>query len=36
MFISRYTVETHLRHMYDKLGVGSRVELTAELVRRAG
>ncbi len=27
MFISRRTVETHLSHVYTKLGIGSRVEL---------
>jgi DNA-binding CsgD family transcriptional regulator len=36
MYISRYTVETHLKHVYAKLGIPSRTELAAEAVRRLG
>jgi len=34
MFISRGTVKVHLSHIYAKLGLRNRSELTAELVRR--
>jgi ATP/maltotriose-dependent transcriptional regulator MalT len=29
LFISRYTVESHLKHIFAKLGIGSRAELAA-------
>ena len=34
LHLSRHTVETHLRHIYAKLAISTRVELTAEAVRR--
>jgi len=34
MFISRATVKVHLAHVFQKLDVSSRAELTAQAVRR--
>ena len=31
LFVSRYTVEDHLKHLYEKLGVNSRSELVSRL-----
>lgn len=36
LFISRRTAQTHLAHVFAKLGIASRVELAAEVARRAG
>ena len=36
LFVSRHTVESHLKHAYTKLGVASRVELAALAVREHG
>ncbi|MFF5107526.1 helix-turn-helix transcriptional regulator [Streptosporangium sp. NPDC000509] len=32
LYLSPYTVSTHLRHAFTKLGIGSRVELTELLL----
>jgi DNA-binding CsgD family transcriptional regulator len=36
LFISRRTVETHLSHVFGKVGVSSRVQLATEASRQAG
>lgn len=34
LFVSRYTIETHMRHVLSKLGAESRAEVAAEAARR--
>jgi DNA-binding CsgD family transcriptional regulator len=34
LYISRRTVQTHLAHIFTKLGISSRAQLAAEATRR--
>lgn len=34
LYVSRYTIEAHMKHVFAKLGVTSRTHLAAEYVRR--
>jgi DNA-binding CsgD family transcriptional regulator len=34
LYISRRTVQTHLAHVFTKLGISSRTQLAAEATRR--
>ena len=34
LYISHRTVQTHLSHIFTKLGISSRVQLTVEVTRR--
>jgi pimeloyl-ACP methyl ester carboxylesterase/DNA-binding CsgD family transcriptional regulator len=34
LFVSRHTVDTHLKHVFRKLGISSRSQLVAEMARR--
>lgn len=35
LFMSHHTVDAHLRHIYWKLGINSRIQLTRLLLERA-
>jgi Bacterial regulatory proteins, luxR family len=34
LYVSRRTVQTHLAHVFNKLGISSRTQLAAEATRR--
>jgi DNA-binding CsgD family transcriptional regulator len=36
LFVSHHTVATHLAHIFDKLGINSKVELAAHATRHTG
>jgi DNA-binding CsgD family transcriptional regulator len=36
LFLSRYTIDFHLRHIFDKLAVRSRVALVPLVLQHAG
>jgi ATP/maltotriose-dependent transcriptional regulator MalT len=36
LFISRHTVDSHLRHIYSKLGISTRAELATRVARQDG
>jgi Bacterial regulatory proteins, luxR family len=36
LYVSRRTVQTHLAHVFTKLGISSRAQLAAEATRRRG
>jgi DNA-binding CsgD family transcriptional regulator len=36
LFMSRHTVDSHLRHIYAKLGVSTRAELATRVARQDG
>jgi DNA-binding NarL/FixJ family response regulator len=35
-YISRRTVQTHVAHIFMKLGISSRAQLAAEMIRQPG
>ena len=36
LFVSRFTVDTHVKHIYSKLGISTRAELALEVAKRLG
>jgi DNA-binding CsgD family transcriptional regulator len=36
LYISRRTVQTHVAHIFMKLGISSRAQLAAEVIRQPG